>query len=290
MCYFQNRCISPTLDLMMKRTIQCLSLVLLDKVAHPSSPSLTVAKITLNIPKALNAMTVAVGEEYKAIISDIEKDKSCRAVVITGAGRAFSAGGDLQFIEDRMKDNHHNNVATMVAFYTRFLNMRKLRIPLIAAVNGPAVGAGMCLALACDIRVAADSAKFCLNFTKLGLHAGMGSTYFLPRVVGHANAAKLFLTSEMIDAQEAKNIGLVTSLHTVEEVLPKAMEIANQIALCSPTAVRQTLDTLRKDDPSEMRTALWREAESQADSYAMKTDLAEALAALREKREPKFQL
>lgn len=118
-------------------------------------------------------------------------------MVLTGEGRAFSAGGDLAWLRERASSDPRDNVDTMLAFYDRFLCLRSLPVPIIAAINGPAVGAGLCLTLACDLRVAARSAKLGFTFVHLGLHPGMGCTHFLPKIAGPQTAARLLLSGAL---------------------------------------------------------------------------------------------
>ena len=160
-----------------------------------------VATVTLNAPEKMNAMTVAMGEGFETAISELRREppSALRCVVLTGSGRAFSAGGDLEWLMERHHDEPSNNALIMRDFYARFLSVRSLPVPVIAAVNGPAIGAGMALACACDIRIAAPDAKLGITFVGLGLPPGMGSTHWLPTVVGPQRAAELLLTGEVID-------------------------------------------------------------------------------------------
>ena len=160
-----------------------------------------VATVTLNAPEKMNAMTVAMGEGFETAISELRREppSALRCVVLAGAGRAFSAGGDLEWLMERHHDEPSNNALIMRDFYARFLSVRSLPVPVIAAVNGPAIGAGMALACACDIRIAAPDAKLGITFVGLGLPPGMGSTHWLPTVVGPQRAAELLLTGEVID-------------------------------------------------------------------------------------------
>lgn len=171
-----------------------------------------VAIMKLNRPKVLNAMTVALGEGFSAAVEELKErcaNEDIRAVVVTGNGKAFSAGGDLQFLRDRHYDTPANNAPIMRAFYERFLCVRTLPVPVIAAINGPAVGAGLCFALACDIRIASAKAKLGLTFTGLNLHPGMASTHFLPLIVGPQIASEMLLTGKLYSGTEAARKGVV---------------------------------------------------------------------------------
>jgi len=242
-----------------------------------------VATITLNRPEQMNAMTVSMGQSFQSIIADLKQRDDVRAVVLTGAGRAFSAGGDLDFLQARAKEKPHINSEEMQRFYQRFLVVRQLPVPVIAAINGAAVGAGLCVAMACDIRLCASSAKLGLTFVQLGIHPGMGATFFLPQIVGPQAAAKLLLTGELVNAADAKAIGLVAEV--VEEgegsqhILRRAHELAASIAANSPVAVREITHTLRRAQEEGVTHALGREADAQALCYAS-NEYSEALAAV----------
>jgi enoyl-CoA hydratase/carnithine racemase len=209
------------------------------------------------------------------------------AVVVTGKGRAFSAGGDLEFLAERAKDTPSRNAEIMMKFYERMMILRRLPVPTVAAINGPAIGAGLALSLLCDLRVASESANMSFSFTKLGLHPGMGSTFFLPKIVGHQQASNLLLTGDRIDGTEAAKIGLVLKAVPEEKVLEEATVLATKIANNGPVAVRSLIRTLRMHNDIGLEGALRREADSQAASYASK-DFVEGLAAFHERREPRF--
>eukprot|EP00438_Fugacium_kawagutii_P034798 Skav236262 [mRNA] locus=scaffold829:602197:602868:- [translate_table: standard] len=171
--------------------------VRLDKVGR-------VARIILNQPEKMNAMTAQLVEDFGQVLENIHSNASeYGAVVITGAGKAFSAGGDQTWLKQRCKDTAARNSQIMHDFYHRFLAVRSLPLPVVAAINGPAVGAGMCLAMACDIRVAAKTAKMGFPFVSLGLHPGMGATHMIASVAGYETAYRLLLTGDMINGEEA---------------------------------------------------------------------------------------
>jgi len=204
-----------------------------------------VAVLTFNDPDRLNAMTEPMGQRLNQHVERLKDARGLRAVVLTGAGRAFSAGGDLAFLLARAADTPENNVPAMKAFYGLFLSLRTLPVPVLAAINGPAIGAGFCVALGgCDIRYASPKAKMGLTFTKLGLHPGMGATHFLPALVGPSKAAELLLTGRVISAAEAAACGLVSEV--VDDPTAHALALARELATsCAPGAVRHCLKTLR---------------------------------------------
>jgi enoyl-CoA hydratase len=254
-----------------------------------------VACLTFNDPDRLNAMTEAMGRAIHAAVAELRADAATRAIVLAGAGRAFSAGGDLDMIEgmaragnaDRGGPTRDRNRDFMRRFYGLYLSLRDLPQPTLAAVHGPAIGAGFCVALACDIRFAAREAKLGLNFTRLGIHPGMAATWTLPRIVGPAHAAELLYTGRLIDGEEAARIGLVNRALPREEVLPAALATAREIAEASPEAVRGTKRSLALTDNATLTEQLEQEAREQALCYES-ADLLEGLAAARARRTPRF--
>lgn len=255
-----------------------------------------VAVLTFNDPDRRNAMTEAMGEAFAARIAELSRDATLRALVLTGAGRAFSAGGDLDFIQakadagraDPGGPTQRQNREDMRAFYRLFLAVRELPCPSVAAIQGAAVGAGLCVALACDLRVVARDARLGVNFARLGIHPGMGATWTLPRLVGPAHAADLLLTGRLLDGDEAARIGLANRALEREDVLPEALSLARQIAEAAPAAVRGTRAALERAMDATLEDQLSFEADRQAECYET-DDLREGLAAAREKRAPRFR-
>lgn len=264
-------------------------LVLLSK----DSQDPTISILTLNRPKKFNALTVEMGKQFHSHIQFLRNQppSSLHCVVLTGAGtKAYSAGGDLDFILDRTRDTPANNSAIMNEFYSRFLCIRDLPVPVIAAVNGSAVGAGGCLAAACDLIIAAKDAQIGFNFVKLGIHPGLGitSTIF-HRIKSPQHAQWLLLTGDSVTGEEAeKKFGFVLESLEREKVMERALQIARRISKNSSTAIRLLMQTLRSSTTPALEQALIREADAQSLSYAS-PDLLEGLAAVREKREPKFK-
>jgi enoyl-CoA hydratase/carnithine racemase len=254
-----------------------------------------VALLTFQDPDRLNAMTEAMGRALRAAVDELAADATLRAAVLTGAGRAFSAGGDLDMIEARARRAaaspggaaREESRAFMERFYRLYLSVRDLPFPTVAAIAGPAIGAGLCVALACDARVAAADARLGLNFVRLGIHPGMGATWTLPRLVGPARAAELLFTGRLVDGAEADRIGLVNRAVAREEVLPTALALAREIAESAPQAVRGAKQALARSLEATLDEQLRFEAEQQARNYETR-DLAEGIAAAREKRAPRF--
>merc|ERR1719334_1174120 len=172
-----------------------------------------IAVITLNNPSKLNALTEPMGDELTEAVENIKKNPDLRAAVLTGEGKAFSAGGDLNWLLARHRDTPENNINIMQDFYKKFLVLRSIPVPIIAAINGPAVGAGLCLAMGgSDIRIAGKKAKMGVTFTKLGLHPGMAATHFLPSIVGPQVASDMLFTGRLIEPDEALKVGLVAQV------------------------------------------------------------------------------
>ncbi len=255
-----------------------------------------IAVLTFNDPDRLNAMTEAMGQAIAAATAELADDADLRAVVLTGAGRAFSAGGDLDMISrmntagraDPGGPTRTENRDFMGRFYRLYLSVRELPVPTIAAMNGAAVGAGCCVALGCDFRIAAREARIGLNFNRLGIHPGMAATWTLPRLVGPAHAAELLYTGKLVDGEEAARISLVNRALARDEVLADALATAAAIAECAPGAIRGSKRSLSGTAERSIEAQLDLEAHEQSLNYES-ADLAEGLNAAREKRPPRFQ-
>lgn len=254
-----------------------------------------VVTLRFNDPAHLNAMTRAMGEAFRDRIGALCQDDSLRALVLTGEGRAFSAGGDLDMLQTQadlgaaapgtawrgIRDE-------MSSFYRLFLSIRDVPCPTIAAINGHAIGAGFCVALGCDFRYVATEAKLGLNFTRIGVHPGMAATWNLPRLVGPGLAAELLYTSRMIDGEEAARVGLANRALPREAVLEAARATAGEIAANAPQAVRAVKQALRRTETASIEDQLQFEASAQAQNFETE-DAHEGIAAVREKRAPDFK-
>ncbi|MTV25711.1 enoyl-CoA hydratase/isomerase family protein [Nitriliruptoraceae bacterium ZYF776] len=248
-----------------------------------------VVVLTLDDPDRRNAMTEAMGDDLRDACDALRDDPHVRAVVLTGTPPAFSAGGDLAMLQElgrRTREEGFDATETMRGFYARFLAVRQLPQPVVAAINGHAVGAGLCVALACDLRIVASEAKVGLNFSQLGLHPGMGGSWLLPRAIGDQRAALWLYTGRLVSGDEAAAAGMALEARPAADVLPAALEVAAEIAAASPVTVRQLKATLL-DPADDLDTALGREAAAQAVGYGT-DDLAEGLAAAVERRAPTF--
>jgi enoyl-CoA hydratase/carnithine racemase len=251
-------------------------------------PSAGVAVLTLDNPDMRNAMSDEMTESWTRAVDELAADRSVRAVVVTGAGSAFCSGGNTSWISsepDASVDHLRNR---MMPFYRAWLSVRRLEVPTIAALNGPAIGAGLCLALACDIRYAAPAARLGVPFVRLGMHAGMAGTYLLPDVVGPAHARDLLLTGRVVDADEALRIGLVTRVIDADAFDAEVLRTAEGIAANAPIATRLTKVALADGGHADFESALQWEALAQPVTLAT-DDLQEGIRASREKRAPVFE-
>jgi 2-(1,2-epoxy-1,2-dihydrophenyl)acetyl-CoA isomerase len=249
-----------------------------------------IATLTLNRPERLNALGGALREELGDAMGRACADEGVRVIVLTGAGKGFCAGGDVKAMHEAREQGTTRPLLEKVApFRDRVvLMMRDAPKPLIAAVNGAAAGAGMNLALACDIRIASTAAKFSQAFVRRGLHPDWGGTYFLPRVVGMAKACELIFTGAVMDAEEALRLGIVTAVHPPERLMDATYALAARIAAGPPIAIRLARRALYHNQEVDLRAAL--EFETFAQNVCIDSeDAAEGIRAFVEKREPKFQ-
>jgi len=251
------------------------------------APAPGVALLTLDLPERRNAMTAELTAAWTQAIAALAADPGVRCVVVTGAGKAFCAGGDLGWIGESPDLTVDAIRDRMLPFYRAWLAIRTLEIPSIAAINGPAVGAGLCLALACDLRYAAAGAKLSAPFTQLGMHAGMAATWLLPEAVGLPVAKELLLTGRAVEGDEAVRIGLVNGVCPAEELIDTALGAASRIAAAAPVATKLTVAGLRAGAHRGLEDALAYEALAQPVTFAT-ADLSEGLAAAKERRTPNF--
>jgi enoyl-CoA hydratase/carnithine racemase len=225
-----------------------------------------VAEIVLDRPDRLNALTFAIYEELRDTFAALDHEESVKSVMITGEGRAFCSGGD---VEDIIGELFSRDMKGMLAF-TRVTgalieNIRKVRRPVVAAVNGTAVGAGAVIALACDMRIASDKAKFGFIFPRVGLcGADMGAAYLLPRVVGLGRASELLFMGDVIGAEEAYRIGLVNRVVAPDACVPQARELAARLAAGPAFAHGMTKQMLESEHTMPLAAAIEAEAQAQA--------------------------
>jgi enoyl-CoA hydratase/carnithine racemase len=250
-----------------------------------------VVTITLNRPDTRNALS---GDLIDGLINALEKanrDKNVGCVILTGAGKSFSSGGNLQEIKNMTtKDNMSQS---QLEDWYRFgiqkipLTMNAIDVPIVAAVNGHAIGAGNDLCTMCDIRIAGEDAKFSESFLRIGIIPGDGGSWFLPKIIGLSRAAEMILTCDVLDAEKALNWGLVSQIVKNEELIIQAKKIANKIASQPPEATRRAKRLLRMSQNVSLDNAL-EMAASQQSILQMMDDHREALDALIEKRTPKY--
>jgi enoyl-CoA hydratase/carnithine racemase len=249
-----------------------------------------VATLTLNRPERLNALGDTLREDLQDAVTRAADDPEVRVLIVTGAGKGFCSGGDVKAMNERRESRAGRPLMEKVApgRDQTVLALRNAPKPVIAAVNGAAAGAGMNLALCCDIRLASTAAKFAQAFVRRGLHPDWGGTYFLPRVVGTAKACELIFTGEVIDAQEALRLGIVSAVYAPEELMPAALALARKIADGPPVAIRLAKRAIYHSLECDLRQAL--EFETYAQNICYETeDAAEGIRAFVEKRPPAFR-
>jgi 2-(1,2-epoxy-1,2-dihydrophenyl)acetyl-CoA isomerase len=244
-----------------------------------------IATITLDRPEALNALTVPMKTELLAALKAVGRDRTIRAVVLTGEGRAFCAGQDLK--ERLEPDAAPLEIEVRDRYNPLITAMRGLDRPIVGAINGVAAGAGASLAFACDIRIAAEGASFVLAFARIGLVPDSGATWFLPRLVGPAKAAELALLGETLTAADAERFGLVARVVAGDALAAESLAIATRLAALAPQAIAQTKRALGRSWSVDLETALEDEAYRQG-IVGGTADHAEGLAAFLEKRPPRF--
>jgi len=251
-----------------------------------------IATVTLNLPEARNPISEAsVVEALIAALGRAQADASVRVLIVTGAGSAFSSGGDIRAMADAIESRRASPADTTRYYRAGIqripLAFERLDVPVIAAVNGAAVGAGLDLACMCDMRIAAESARFAESFVRMGIIAGDGGAWLLPRAVGYAKAAELAFTGAMIDAAEALRIGLVSRVVPDAELMEAAHDLAARIAANPPQAVRMTKRLMLEARSMRLDTSLEMAAALQALMHAT-PDHREAVMAFLEKRAPHF--
>jgi enoyl-CoA hydratase len=246
-----------------------------------------VALLTLNQPARRNPMSERMGEELADALRDLAAREDVRVLVLAGAGESFCAGGDMALIEANTERSVETRRQVMRAYYDRYLSLLRLEIPTIAALHGHAVGGGLALALACDLRYAAEDARLSVNFARLGLHPGMASTLTLPRAIGAARALELFYTGRVVSGREAEALGLVNRAVPRAELMAAALETARAIAAGAPLVVRMLKRAVYQGLEGAVTAAVEYEAFCQAITFGSE-DLREGLAAARERRTPRF--
>jgi 2-(1,2-epoxy-1,2-dihydrophenyl)acetyl-CoA isomerase len=248
-----------------------------------------VATLTLNRPERMNALNKDLSVAFNDALGVVAADKSVHVVVLTGMGRAFCAGGDLGLIGKGHQENDTSELEPLLrSGMQSVVRIRTMRQPVIAAVNGAAAGAGMNIALAADIRIAADTATFGQNFTKVGLFPDYGGTYFLPELIGPSRAAEMFYTGEMIDAPTALRLGIVNRVVPAAQLDAETRALALKIAQGPQVPIRSVKQALFGCAKKKLLKALEREVEEQMKCFLSK-DCGEGIRAFMEKRKPNFK-
>lgn len=254
-----------------------------------TEPATGICLVTLNRPERLNSMTVTMFDDLEHIARVLSDDNDVRVVILTGAGKGFCAGYDLDDAEllPQMSPldmfDMQNRAARALAA------VRSIQVPVIAAVNGAAAGGGFSLSLMADIRLGSPAAKFNAAFVKIGLSAGdLGASWLLPRLIGPAQAAEIAFTGRTVDAEEAEQLGLINALTGADDLLERALKLAGQICANSPGGIKLSKRALQSNlEISSFAAALELESRGQA-LLTRCSDMPEALAAFREKRAPNF--
>lgn len=249
-----------------------------------------VATLTLNRPDRLNALTFQVYEELRDVFRALDSEAGVRAIVLTGAGRAFCSGGDVEDIIGQLFSRDAKGLLDFTWLTCDLiLAMRVCRRPIVGALNGTVAGAGAVIAAACDIRIAAESAKIAFLFTRVGLSgADMGAAWLLPRLVGLGRATELLMTGDFIDASRALEIGLYSRVVPGDRVLKEAQEFAARLARGPSKALAVTKDALNREAAMDLEQALELEAKVQAELMAH-PNFRESYEAFKAKREPRFE-
>jgi len=244
--------------------------------------------ITLNRPDRLNAFIGHMRRDLAEALEHAASDRNVRVVIITGAGRAFCAGGDVAFMAELMKRRDAEEFSRILGAGRRvILAIRQMTKPVIAAINGPASGAGCNLALACDLRIASSDATFSQSFAKVGLHPDWGGTYFLPRLMTPNKACEMFFLGESIDAAEALQLGLVNQVVAPEELESATMQLAERLRAAPPIALAAAKHAVYMSQAADLDEMLRYETEAQLRCFDS-DDGHEGVQAFLEKREPRF--
>lgn len=248
-----------------------------------------VARITLNRPECLNAFVESMRDDLSHRLREAADHPETRVLVLTGAGRGFCTGADVDAMSELLEQGDTLAFERLIEAGMRVIRaIRSIPQPVIAAVNGPAAGAGASLALACDLRLASERASIGITFGRIGLHPDWGATYFLPRLVGAGRAMELALSGRMVPAAEAERIGLVERVIGAESFASEVMEFAADLARKPPIALAAVKQTLNRSFGSDLEAMLSAEEEAQLRCFRS-ADAREGIAAFRGKRMPRFQ-
>lgn len=249
----------------------------------------SIGTITLNRPEKLNAFAGTMREDLLQALRFLETNDGCRVVVITGTGRGFSAGGDVESMAALQKDSDLAAFRKLLdAAQAIVVQIAEMTKPVIASINGIAAGAGCNLALACDYRIASDQAKLSESFVKLGLHPDWGGTWLLPRLVGRSRAFELMVTGRMVEAEEALAIGMVDRVVPAADLAAETQKLASAMAAGPPLAIAAIKSALRQSEKNNLGAQVELESEHQRRAFQSK-DAEEGMKAFFEKRAPLFK-
>ena len=247
-----------------------------------------IVTITLNRPDKLNAFVGHMRRDLAEALESAGSDHSVRVVVITGAGRAFCAGGDVPFMAELLERQDTEEFSRLLGAARRVVtSIRQMTKPVIGAINGPASGAGCNLALACDLRIASNTATFSQSFIKLGLHPDWGGTYFLPRLVTPIKACEMFFLGDAINAEEALQLGIVNRVVSPDELMPVVRELAERLRQAPPIPIAAAKQAVYSSQTAELDEMLRYESEAQLRCFESR-DAGEGIRAFLEKRDPTF--
>jgi len=247
-----------------------------------------ITTITLNRPEKLNALAGHMRRDLAEALEAAGSDRSVHVVVITGAGRAFCAGGDVRAMADLIEEQDADEFSRLLGSARRVITaIRQMPKPVIASISGPASGAGFNLALACDLRIASTDATFSQSFVKVGLHPDWGGTYFLPRLVTPNKACELFFLGETIDAKEAQRLGIINFVVESADLEPETRKLAERLRTAPAVSVGAAKQAVYMSQSADMETMLRYETEAQLRCFES-DDAREGVRAFLDKREPKF--
>jgi 2-(1,2-epoxy-1,2-dihydrophenyl)acetyl-CoA isomerase len=248
----------------------------------------TVGWVRINRPDRLNSFSGTMRDDLDQALAELEADPDNRCVVITGVGRAFSTGGDVSFMKQLIDGGDIETFEGLVRAGARIVErIDEMTTPVIAAVNGPAAGAGACLAIACDLRIASETATIGFGFLRVGLHPDWGGSYFLPRLVGAARATEFMLTGEMINAERGERLGIFNRVVPAAELESVTRSVAGQIAAAPQGIVKDLKRTLRTTFQAELPEVLEMETEAQLRAFRS-ADFREGIESFLQKRAPRF--
>lgn len=245
--------------------------------------------VRLNRPEKLNAFAGDMRDAIADAVETLGIEEGVRALVITGAGRGFCAGADIDYLRELIEQRNERDFEKLLRAGERVITaIRGLEKPVVAAINGPAAGGGANLALACDLRIMADTASIGQTFSRIGLHPDWGGTYFLPRLVGVSRALDLMWTGRMMGAEEALAMGLVNRVAPAGRLWDEALAWAKELAAAPPLAVARAKRAIYRSLGEDLETMLAVELENQIACFRSR-DVARGLTAFREKRSPRFE-